>query len=135
MRTATRAVRETCATLREQMEELADWVAERREAGEAFVIAGDFNRRLAIPDDWAWTLLTEDAPAFSLPNAGRISRCDERYPEYIDHVVFDVSMGFSMVGGSFEEGERSDPHPDHCAVSARFSPSLTCPLENGFHIR
>ena len=111
---------ETCATLREQMEELADWVAERREAGEAFVIAGDFNRRLAIPDDWAWALLTEDAPTLSLPTAGRISRCDERYPEYIDHMVFDASAGLSMVSGSFEEGERSDPHPDHCAVSARF---------------
>ena len=111
---------ETCATLREQMEELAEWVAERREAGEAFVIAGDFNRRLAIPGDWAWALLTEDAPALSLPTAGRISRCDERYPEFIDHVVFDASAGLSMVGGSFEEGERIDPHPDHCAVSARF---------------
>ena len=111
---------ETCATLREQVEELADWVAERREAGEAFVIAGDFNRRLAIPGDWAWALLTEDAPTLSLPTAGRISRCDERYPEYIDHVVFDAGAGLSMVSGSFEEGERSDPHPDHCAVSARF---------------
>ena len=111
---------ETCATLREQMEELADWVAERREAGEAFVIAGDFNRRLAIPGDWAWALLTENAPTLSLPTAGRISRCDERYPEFIDHVVFDASMGLSMVAGSFEEDERIDPHPDHCAVSARF---------------
>ena len=111
---------ETCATLREQMEELADWVAERREAGEAFVIAGDFNRRLAIPDDWAWALLTEDAPALSLPTEGRISRCDERYPEFIDHLVFDADAGLSLVVGSFEEGARSTPHPDHCAVSARF---------------
>ena len=102
------------------MEELADWVAERREAGEAFVIAGDFNRRLAIPGDWAWALLTEDAPTLSLPTAGRISRCDERYPEFIDHLVFDTGLRLSMVSGSFEEGEHSDPHPDHCPVSARF---------------
>ena len=51
-------------------------------------------------------------PALSLPTAGRISRCDERYPEFIDHVVFDASAGLSMVSGSFEEGERSDPHPE-----------------------
>ena len=67
-----------CETLREQMEALADWIAARRQAGEPFVIAGDFNRRLAIPDDWAWALLTEDAPALSLPTAGRISRCEAR---------------------------------------------------------
>ena len=35
-------------------------------------------------------------------------------------MVFDASAGLSMVSGSFEEGERSDPYPDHCAVSARF---------------
>ena len=33
---------ETCATLREQMGELADWVAERREAGEALRHCGRF---------------------------------------------------------------------------------------------
>ena len=32
-----------CETLREQMEALADWIAARRQAGEPFVIAGDFN--------------------------------------------------------------------------------------------
>ena len=112
--------RATCATLREQMEALSDWMAARREAGEPFVIAGDFNRRLAVPGDWAWALLTEDAPALSLPTAGRISRCDKRYPEFIDHLVFDADSRLSMVLGSFDEAERSDPHPDHCAVSARF---------------
>ncbi len=109
----------TCATLRMQMQSLADWMAQRREAGEAFVIAGDFNRRLGVPGDWAWALLSEDAPALSLPTSGRISRCDERYPEFIDHLVFDAGTGVSMVPASFEEGERSAPHPDHCAVSAR----------------
>ena len=108
-----------CERLRDQMEALADWIAHRREAGEAFVVAGDFNRRLAVPGDWAWALLTDSAPALSLPTAGRISRCDERYPEFIDHLVFDAGAGLSMVPGSFEEGGRSGPHPDHCAVSAR----------------
>ena len=111
----------TCATLRMQMEVLVDWIAERREAGEAFLIAGDFNRRLAVPGDWAWELLREHAPTLSLSTGGRISRCDERFLEYIDHLVFDAGARLSMVPGSFEEGERRDPHPDHCAVSARFS--------------
>ena len=109
----------SCATLREQVEEVVAWIADRRSEDQAFIVAGDFNRRLAIPDDWAWALLTEDAPARSLPTAGRISRCDARYPEFIDHLVFDAPAGLSMALGSFEEGERSDPHPDHCAVSRR----------------
>ncbi len=112
---------DTCATLREQMETLSDWIAERREAGEAFVIAGDFNRRLTVPGDWAWALLRENAPALSLSAEGRISRCDERFLEYIDHLAFDTGPGLSMALGSFEEAERGGPHPDHCAVSARFN--------------
>ena len=109
-----------CQTLRGQMEALEGWISERREEGEAFVIAGDFNRRLAIPGDWAWALLSEDAPTLSLPTEGRISRCDERFPEYIDHLVFDSGTGLSVLPESFAEGGRSDPHPDHCAVLARF---------------
>ena len=109
-----------CETLREQVEELTDWISDRREAGKAFVIAGDFNRRLAIPDDWAWTLLSEDVPSLSLPAAGRISRCNERFAEFIDHLVVDTGAGLSMAPGSFAEGARSGPHPDHCAVSGRF---------------
>ena len=112
---------DTCATLREQMETLSDWIAERREAGEAFVIAGDFNRRLTVPGDWAWALLREHAPTLSLSTVGRISRCDERFLEYIDHLAFDTGTGLSMALGSFEEAERRVPHPDHCAVSARFN--------------
>ena len=111
---------ETCTTLREQMETLSGWIVERREAGEAFVIAGDFNRRLTVPGDWAWALLRENAPTLSLSTEGRISRCDERFLEYIDHLAFDTGTGLSMALGSFEEAERGGPHPDHCAVSARF---------------
>ena len=110
----------TCTTLREQMETLAEWIAERREEETPLVIVGDFNRRMAVPGDWAWVLLSEDNPGLSLITAGRISRCDARYPEYIDHVLFDADTGVSMPLGSFEEAERSTPHPDHCAVSARF---------------
>ena len=112
---------DTCATLREQMETLSDWIAERHEAGEAFVIVGDFNRRLTVPGDWAWALLRENAPTLSLSTEGRISRCDERFVEYIDHLAFDTGAGLSMAPGSFEEAERGGPHPDHCAVSARFN--------------
>ena len=122
-----------CATLREQLETLAEWIADRHEEETPFVIAGDFNRRLAVPGDWAWLLLSEDNPSLSLITAGRIARCDARYPEYIDHLLFDVNTGASMVLGSFKEAERSTPHPDHCAVSARFrvvppDASLTVPF-------
>ena len=79
-----RSSEDSCATLRDQMEALAAWIAQRREAGEAFVVAGDLNRRLAVPGDWGWTLLSEEIPGFSLATTGRIARCDERFPEYID---------------------------------------------------
>jgi len=123
--------RASCATLRRQMEALVDWIAARREAGDPFVIAGDFNRHLAVPGDWAWALLTEDAPALSLSTAGRISRCGWPRPEFIDHLLFDADTRVSMVLDSFEESERSPPHPDHCAVLAHLRvapPFVTVPF-------
>ena len=48
-----RGRREICAILRAQMLHLKAWADARRAEGAAFVMPGDFNRRLALPEDWA----------------------------------------------------------------------------------
>ena len=51
-----------CTVLRSQMNALRTWIDERERKGERFVIAGDFNRRLAIQGDWAWGVLSARGP-------------------------------------------------------------------------
>ena len=56
---------DTCAVLRDQMRILRGWIDARREEGVAFLILGDFNRRLAVPGDWAWGLLSPPPHRFA----------------------------------------------------------------------
>ena len=66
-RTVTTGAGKTCATLRAQIGRLKTWADARRAEGMPFVILGDFNRRLAQPEDWAWSILSPPpAPLFLL---------------------------------------------------------------------
>ncbi|MBE7730943.1 endonuclease/exonuclease/phosphatase family protein [Komagataeibacter sp. FXV3] len=114
-----------CQTLMRQIAIVQDWIMERQDEGEAFVVMGDFNRLLA-PDDPAWRALSENGP-LALATAGRASPCAQgNY--FIDHII---------AGGPAREWLRPDSlrvmlyrengHDDttrlsdHCPVSVRLS--------------
>ncbi len=112
--------RKTCATLLAQIERLKAWADARRAEGTAFVILGDFNRRLALPGDWAWAVLSPPAAPLLLLTEGVRFGCDPRYPAFIDHLIAGGGAEAMLFDGSFREWPRRGPHPDHCAVSAVF---------------
>lgn len=111
---------EICVVLRGQIMRLKAWADARRAEGEAFVILGDFNRRLAVPGDWGWRILSPPPAPLHLPTSGRVAQCDPRFREFIDHLVVGGGASAIRVAGSFREMPRHGPHPDHCAVSAEF---------------
>ena len=111
---------ETCATLRGQILHLRAWADARRAEGTAFVILGDFNRRLAVPGDWAWRLLSPPAAQLRLVTSGLATGCDPRFTALIDHLVVGGGAEAMLVPGSTRELPRHGPHPDHCAVSTSF---------------
>ena len=112
--------KKTCATLRGQIERLGTWADARRAEGTAFVILGDFNRRLTLPGDWAWRLLSPPAAPLLLLTEGVPFRCDPRFPAFIDHMAAGGGAETMRATGSFREAPRRGPHPDHCAISAVF---------------
>ena len=109
--------REACAVLNSQMHMLRDWINARQRKQEKFVIAGDFNRRLAIPGDWGWEVLSPDDRPLELASHGVVSLCDPKFPNFIDHIVLWGPGGTLARPGSFREEPRDGPHPDHCALS------------------
>ena len=111
---------EQCAVLRGQINRLKDWVDARRSEGSAFIILGDFNRRLALPDDWAWLTLSPPSAPLVLPTAALVTQCDPRYTSLIDHLVLGGGAEGLLVPDSVREWPRQGEHPDHCAVSADF---------------
>ena len=115
-----RGRRSVCAMLREQVAGLREWADRRRSEGTAFVILGDFDRRLALPGDWAWGVLSPAEAPLRLLTEGVPFRCDPRFSEFIDHLVAGGGVEGTLVEGSIKEWPRQGQHPDHCAVSAEF---------------
>ena len=111
---------ETCATLRGQILLLRACADARREEGTAFAVLGDFNRRLAVPGDWALRLLSPPSARLHLATSGLVTRCDPRFAELIDHLVAGGGAEAMLVPGSTRELPRHGSHSDHCAVSASF---------------
>ena len=110
--------KQICDALRGQIRHLKDWADARQAEGAPFVILGDFNRRLALKGDWAWQLLSPPRASLRLLTSGARSRCDPRYPAFIDHLIAGGGAQEMLAPGSFRELPRRGPHPDHCAVSA-----------------
>ena len=111
---------EDCAVLRRQIEVLKEWADARRDEDLAFIILGDFNRRLAVSDDWAWHILSPPSAPLLLPTADLTTTCDVRYTEFIDHLVLGGGAETLLVPGSIHEWPWRGRHPDHCVVSADF---------------
>ena len=109
-----------CTVLRGQINQLRAWADARRAEGSAFVILGDFNRRLAVRDDWAWRILSPPSAPLVLPTSELTTQCNPRYTELIDHLVLGGGAEALLVPGSVHESPRQGEHPDHCAVSADF---------------
>ena len=109
---------EVCAVLHSQMMHLKDWAGARRAEGTAFVVLGGFNRRLAVPGDWAWGLLSSPSAPLHLATSSLITRCDPRFTELIGHLVLGERSQAMLVANSIRELPRHGTHPDHYSVPA-----------------
>jgi endonuclease/exonuclease/phosphatase family metal-dependent hydrolase len=117
---------EACATLLRQSPVVERWIDERTRSGEAAIILGDFNRRLALPGDLLWRDWDDGRPrgsVLSLAGQGLTAKCDPRYRDFIDHLVLNRLAGLHLRPGSFRElpyDAGDSPRPsDHCPVSVR----------------
>jgi len=99
---------------------LERWIDDRAVEGIRFAIMGDFNRRLAMPNDTVWADWDDGSPAnadLALASGNASARCNPRYSDFIDFVVLDrrAATTFRRFGELTYVGERLS---DHCAVSA-----------------
>lgn len=116
-----------CPVLFDQLPMLEGWTEARAQDGEAFVVLGDWNRRLASGNDAFLADLNDGEPAGStlnLTSADRPAGCKARYREFIDFIAVGGEATARVQPGSFEEylygGVPEDEHPsDHCPISVR----------------
>lgn len=110
-----------CENLTRQTAILADWVADRHAAGEAFAVAGDFNRRM--DRDPVMLPALERAAPLTRTTAGRSNPCWGGRP-FIDHILLGGPARARLVPDSLRVlvyAERGAEHrarlSDHCPVS------------------
>lgn len=116
-----------CPVLFAQAPVLEGWTEARAGEGVAFVVLGDWNRRLAGRDDAFLAELNDGEPStaqLSLTSSGQAAACKARYREFIDFIAVGVEAAARMEQGSFEEyrygGAPEAEHPsDHCPIAVR----------------
>lgn len=116
---------EDCPPLMEQVPVIKSWMEAREQDGQAFVILGDFNRRLKAEDAEVWQAWNADGnlhiAALEGDGGPRGPGCnDGRYADFIDHIVLS-GRAFQRWDKAFSElvyDERGDAAPsDHCPIA------------------
>jgi len=118
-----------CPVLFDQLPVLESWTEARAREGQAFVVLGDWNRRLASRGDAFLADLNDGDPegsTLTLASGDRPAGCKARYREFIDFIAIGGEATARITPGSFEEyvygGVPEDQHPsDHCPIAARFA--------------
>jgi len=127
-----RSPKAACVKLARQLPALERWIDERAAAGEAFLVLGDFNRRLNAADEFYAELDDGDPPDadLTLLSDGYVSKCwGGKYPELIDHMLLSRDALPWLQPGSFSqlEYEPADARfkarlSDHCPISVVLVP-------------
>lgn len=138
--------RHQCHTLVRQRGILEEWIDARANAGERFVLLGDFNRQLDQPNDGFWADIDDGTVCEWAPDPGLGRKCrsgtertdadadlvlanagkpfpfafNPRYPYAIDHLAFDAKTAELVIAESYLalDYEGDDPAPsDHHPVA------------------
>ena len=117
----------SCRELKSQVRPLESWIDRRLERGRAFVLLGDFNRRMDKPGDDLWHLIADGNPKpIYRVNAGRKPKCwNSRFAEFIDHIIVGPIAEKAVKLHSFEELTYAETNyhrwrkrlSDHCPIS------------------
>lgn len=112
---------DACSALFQQVPVVENWIDSRAAEGVRFAVLGDFNRRLAMPNDAVWAEWDDASPAnadLALASGEASARCNPRYRDFIDYIVLD-RLAFETLLDFKEQTFEGEGLSDHCAISAR----------------
>jgi len=116
-----------CTKLFEQIPVLKGWIDQAAQGPNPFIVLGDFNRRLDEPGDTVWgqidTKQPPDADLTSITAEMPVSCRDNKFTEFIDHMLFDKRAIHFVDPSSFRQityrqADKADwdKISDHCPV-------------------
>ena len=116
-----------CDQLAQQLPLVRDWIQDQSKTNEVMVV-GDFNRRLANPDDFTLDYLSTAQPLY---NASQdLPGCHPKYSAPIDHLLlshnlvgqleYPTAKNHTYSGSAMVSEPASAMLADHCPVSVSF---------------
>lgn len=116
-----------CRQLLRQVPVLEAWIDQHAAGSDPLVVLGDFNRRLTERSDPVWAELDDGQPAnadLTAITEGQSVACrDNRFPGFVDHIVFDLrsvafvdQSSFRQVNLRPEDRSHWDAISDHCPL-------------------
>ena len=119
--------RRACGTFQKQVPLLDTWIEKKIKSDRPFILLGDFNHRIANPDNKLWQVMTEmENKAVVISNSMQdLKGCHPSYPEPIDHILMGAGAEKLQIRGSetvyyFSEKPESmteeDMLSDHCPI-------------------
>jgi hypothetical protein len=83
-----------CARLLRQVPVLEEWIDQHAAGPDPLIVLGDFNRRLNDRSDAVWAELDDGRPSnadlTAVTEGQSISCRDNRFPGFVDHIVFGL---------------------------------------------
>jgi endonuclease/exonuclease/phosphatase family metal-dependent hydrolase len=124
-----------CKQLNYQLAALEAWIDARAAANEAFIVLGDFNRRMSTGEAF-YTELDDGRPEtadLTLATDGHSSPCwGGGLPQFVDHILLSREATPWLVPGSFSvlTYDAADESfkatlSDHCPVSISLTPGVS----------
>lgn len=113
-----------CPILREQIDLVGNWMTERDDEGENYIVLGDFNRRFTSADPYYRAM--SQGLTLGLVTSGLSSPC-EGGTYFIDHILLGGAVTRWLVPDSLRVKTYARIGPsriisDHCPVSVRLDP-------------
>ena len=121
-----RKANNSCRLLWQQVEVLADWIGARADAGQDFIIAGDFNRQLDQLSDEVWLRLEAGVGnAYvdlekALHGMKHPQPYIRKYPFAIDHIIYNQALDALAIEEQTCFDVRAAPYSDHLPLISVF---------------
>ncbi|WP_066793603.1 endonuclease/exonuclease/phosphatase family protein [Sphingomonas soli] len=113
-----------CESFLPQVPVLERWIDTAAAGPTRFIVLGDWNRRLAGPNDPVWAELDDGDPAnadLMLADQGIRPKCDPRYQDFIDHIVLDRRATLDFNAFAETPYATATRYSDHCPIAVQLA--------------
>ncbi|WP_040890497.1 endonuclease/exonuclease/phosphatase family protein [Vibrio ezurae] len=119
----------SCNIVEQQAKQLNQWIKQRENKGQSYIVLGDFNHNLAYKGDWVWQILSKNTAKATLASRTSQATCEirsnrnpkqtHRFRSLIDHIIVSSDLNHTLPKQNVyaKQDVLNYQLSDHCPVS------------------